>query len=104
MIIGFVLSLSTFRIRRVDDRIRRQRQAGSVSGSYARSSLTDHVVLVTIVLVTEVLDDFLVRYPALRPGRRPRPGVRTRVVDRDLVAQCVEIGARNPLDQMQRLG
>ena len=63
----------------------------------------DDVLEIEVVVGTEILDDRLVG-PRDVPARRPWPRIRLRIVDRDLVAQCVEGRTRDALDQMQRIG
>src|SRR5205085_2673784 len=46
----------------------------------------------------------LARHPLQRPARRPRARVRAGIIDRNVVLQRIEVGARESFDQVKLLG
>src|SRR5262245_57754763 len=62
-------------------------------GLFTTSGLSGTIVL------AEMPRHFLSRHPAERRAARPGPRVRTGVLDRHIVLQGIEIGARESLDQ-----
>ena len=71
---------------------------------YGRPAGPDQVLRVFLVLLADVLHDFVARHQAVRRVQRERPRVGARIVDRHILLQRPEIGARVALDGVQLLG